>query len=213
MKRSSIAITLIALSAVSARAEGINDAQSRDRAERDRIAAARQVAEQRLADDEAACHRKFAVNDCLSAARSQRREALADLRRQEVALNDRQRRQAAALRQQRLDEKAAASAAREDSAGVERSVRVRPERADGKARPVRERSTQDRQGPRHAGSEAGQSPDRQRADLSEQRAAKAAERARQARARLQEAQDRQSRAEKRSGGGSHPGSPPLPAPP
>ena len=42
--------------------------------------------------EDAACYKKFAVNSCLGKVNSRRREVMADLRRQEIFLNDEERR-------------------------------------------------------------------------------------------------------------------------
>lgn len=55
--------------------------------ERGRIQAERDRIEARFASEQVACYQKFAVTDCVGGARVVRREALADLRRQEVSLN------------------------------------------------------------------------------------------------------------------------------
>lgn len=77
-------------------------------AERARISAERSQVEAAYRVQEKACYGKFAVNDCLTAARAQRREALADLKRQETSLNDADRKRKGAERQRALEEKAAA---------------------------------------------------------------------------------------------------------
>lgn len=59
-----------------------------DQAERARITKERQWAETRFTSEETACYSKFATHDCLNQARLQRRQTLADLRRQEITLND-----------------------------------------------------------------------------------------------------------------------------
>ena len=69
--------------------------------ERDRIARERAAVEARFVEREAACQARFAVTDCVNQARGERREALAPLRRQTIALDDEQRQQRAA---RRLDE-------------------------------------------------------------------------------------------------------------
>lgn len=77
-------------------------------AERGRISAERDQVEASFRIQEKACYSKFAVNDCLKALRAQRRETLADLRRQEISLNDADRKRKGAERQRALEEKAAA---------------------------------------------------------------------------------------------------------
>jgi colicin import membrane protein len=69
--------------------------ESPEAAELARINAQRERAEAEFAAQEKACYSRFAVNDCIEAARKRRRDALAELRRQEVALNDAERRRRA----------------------------------------------------------------------------------------------------------------------
>lgn len=74
------------------------DAWLRD--QRARLAQQREAARQRHADDELACWHRFAVNDCLRAARQRQRDVLALARRDELALNalERERQTTARLR-------------------------------------------------------------------------------------------------------------------
>lgn len=85
-------------------------------AERARLKAGREQAEAQFRAQEQACYRKFAVNDCLSAARAKRRTAVDDLRRQEIALNDAERKRKAAERRQAIDDKAQAQRQRDEAA-------------------------------------------------------------------------------------------------
>lgn len=61
-------------------------------AERARIAQKRAQQDAIFAQAEPACYRRFAVSDCLRDARKKRRIALDELRRQEIVLNDEERR-------------------------------------------------------------------------------------------------------------------------
>src|SRR6218665_3886954 len=74
-------------------------------AERARIAAERTRINARFAQEEKACHQRFAVNDCLNRNLAWQRAELAELRRQEVVLNDDERRRRAAERVDTLDQK------------------------------------------------------------------------------------------------------------
>lgn len=85
-------------------------------ATRERISSARSVAEVEFAAQEKACYQRFAVNDCLHAARAKRRAALADLRREEIALDDADRQRRAAERLHTLEERAAERAEVQDPA-------------------------------------------------------------------------------------------------
>lgn len=54
---------------------------------------------------ERVCYQRFAVNDCLNDSRRTRREVMADLRRQEVLINDAQRKRRAAWQMLRSDKR------------------------------------------------------------------------------------------------------------
>jgi colicin import membrane protein len=73
--------------------------------ERERIRQVRLVEQARFATEEAQCYQRFAVNDCLQEVRRARRDVLADLRRQEMSINDAQRKRRAAEQLIRADEK------------------------------------------------------------------------------------------------------------
>ncbi len=77
-------------------------------AARERIARERSQVEAAFKAEEKACYQKFAVNDCLKAARAHRREVMADLKRQEISLNDAERRRKGAERQRAIEERAEA---------------------------------------------------------------------------------------------------------
>lgn len=70
-----------------------------------RLAEERQTANQRFQTTELACWRRFAVNDCVRAARAERRAALEQLRQQELGLNQQERQRRTAERLRQLDEK------------------------------------------------------------------------------------------------------------
>ena len=81
-------------------------------AERTRIAQERRQELARQHDVEAGCYKKFAVQGCLNASRAQHRQVMDDLRRQEVLLNDQERRLRGAEQLRKIEEKT--STARED---------------------------------------------------------------------------------------------------
>ncbi len=78
----------------------LREAQQREWIEQTR---ARYQAEFRK--QEIACYQRFAVNDCLLESRRTERELMADLRRQEILINDAQRKRRAARQLLRSDEK------------------------------------------------------------------------------------------------------------
>jgi hypothetical protein len=83
--------------------------------ERERIAQVRQQEEARFAGQEAACYQRFAVNDCLREVRVRRRAVLEDLRRQEVLINDAERKRRGAAQIKRLEERSSAQAQQEEA--------------------------------------------------------------------------------------------------
>ena len=119
--------------------------------ERERIRTERTAAEKRFADDQRGCYRQFAVNDCLHEARQRRSTVIGDLRRQEIALNEAERKRRSAERQRQLDERTAPEAqdqaarrrseavqARQqaEARGAEKSARREAERANRPAAPA-----------------------------------------------------------------------------
>ncbi len=73
--------------------------------ERERINAQRVALAASFDAEEAACYKRFAVNHCLNAIKPKRREAMAELRQQEIALNDAKRKQKAAEQIRKTEEK------------------------------------------------------------------------------------------------------------
>ena len=78
----------------------------REAVERERIRQTRATEQSQFEAQEVECYRRFAVNDCLVEVRSRRREVLGDLRRQEISLNDAQRKRRAAEQLLRSDARA-----------------------------------------------------------------------------------------------------------
>ena len=107
-------------------------------AERARLKGEREKVEAQYKAEEKACYAKFGVNDCLGNARGKRRTAVDDLRRQEIALNDVERKRKAAERRRSIDEKEDAQRQRDEGAqskappDANRAVRAN-ERAAGRA--------------------------------------------------------------------------------
>ena len=104
--------------------------------ERARINAERLALEAKFDAEEATCYTKFFVNSCLNAIKPRRREAMTDLRRQEVALDEGQRKQKAADQIRKIEEKSSPEVqqqAAERRAQALDDQRSRVERAQKKA--------------------------------------------------------------------------------
>ena len=79
-------------------------------AEQQRINAERAALQKNVAQEEAACYQKFVVHSCLADIRAKRRTALADLKRQELLLNDAERKARAEAALQGVEDRKAAQA-------------------------------------------------------------------------------------------------------
>lgn len=99
-----LALWLAATSAT-AQVDGAGAIEQAERQERQRISQTRTAEQARFTTEEAGCYQLFAVNDCLIGVRRARRDLLADLRRQELSINDAQRRRRGAEQLLRSDEK------------------------------------------------------------------------------------------------------------
>lgn len=121
-------VVLAALASAAAPSLATTDAA----AERERIARERVEVQGALTKQEVACQERFVVTPCVEAARKAEREALARLRRQEVLLDEQQRKQRAAERAQAIRNSISADEARrrDESGAATASAPVRVERAE-----------------------------------------------------------------------------------
>ena len=87
---------------------GAVEAQTTMDGQRLRIAAERASLQASFDLQSAACYKKFWVNNCLDDLKAERLGVMSDLRRQEVALNDLERKAKGAEQLQKLEEKASA---------------------------------------------------------------------------------------------------------
>ncbi len=111
--RTPVAAPLGASSAPSGAASGPQMLEGLDVAkERARIAAARKESDAQLLAQEKLCYQKFAVTPCLEEARAKQRVVTSDLRRQEIALNDAERRRKGAEQMRQIDERLSPEAQR-----------------------------------------------------------------------------------------------------
>jgi colicin import membrane protein len=74
-----------------------------------------------FAQEEKACYARFSVTQCVDRAKSRRNDALADLRRQELSLNESDRKRKAAERLQEMDER---NAPEKQQAAAERRAKA-----------------------------------------------------------------------------------------
>ena len=184
--------------------------------ERARIAAERGKVEARYLDEERACWGRFAVNACLAEARAKRRSALADLRRQEISLNDAERKQRAAERLRPMEQRA-------DTAPPPAAPRKIRDRGDRDAKAAQRAAEQAAREAERASRTSEKRQADSRARLSEElarreaerasRAERAAENVRRREARHREAMERQEALQRRLATRHKPPAAPLPVPP
>ncbi len=90
-------------------------AQTSNDAERLRITNERAALEEGFGREDTACYQKFLVNNCLGEVKIRRRDALADLRRQEISINDQERKARAAEQIQKTEDKASPARQQEEA--------------------------------------------------------------------------------------------------
>jgi colicin import membrane protein len=102
------------------------------KAERARIETDRAREQARYDKEEADCYQRFAVNDCLREVKVRRRATFEALRRQEIILNDADRKKQAAEQLRQIEEKAA-ERAQDDAQKAQQAPRQAKEKpANGK---------------------------------------------------------------------------------
>ena len=97
-------------------------------AEDDRLRALRKLADAQLVLREQECAGRFVVSSCVAAARTEHREAVADVRRQTLQRDETRRRTAAETRRRTLAEKTPAHGPRASEPAPEEEVRPRTRR-------------------------------------------------------------------------------------
>ena len=127
-------VCVLLLTCVAAAAGAADPAAVSVAGELARIQSERKLVEAHAAVDEAGCYQRFAVNDCLRDVRAKRRAFLQDLRRQEISINDAERKARGAAQAQRADDQ---QAARSDAAAQPSTPLFRqPSTPSGKAVPA-----------------------------------------------------------------------------
>lgn len=181
--------------------------------ERLRINTERVALEAAFDAEEAACHQNFFVNRCLNTVKPKRREAMGQLRQQEVALNESERRQKAAEQMRKTEEKSSAEAQQE---AAERRAQALDDARE------REERTRQKTGERtilqqNEASNAAETANKARASQEKNQAradqqAAAAEERKKFQAKQQEVMERKAENEKRQREQSKPAAKPLPTP-
>ena len=202
---------LLTLLATAVQADALSE---RLEQERQRISVERVQQEALLMRQDRACYDRFAVNRCLSKVNVERRAIMADLRRQEVLLNEEERRARGADQLQKIDDKSSLQMQQEEANRRAQALQ------DYDARLLREQSKKaDRQ--LRQGQDAGNTATYQErlkleAEQAQSRKAgqsQAAEEAQKYQQRVQEAQERKAARELQKQQATKPPAPGLPLPP
>ena len=205
-----VVISLMAL-AVSVCAQTlVEPEQSLRDAERQRISVERERVEAAFTTEEIACHQKFFVNSCLNEIKPRRRQTIESLRRQEVVLDDTERKLKGAEQFTKIQEKASIQKQQEAERipAAQDAVNSRIERsrqkADESIQNARDRAEQSSRTAEKLKSSAA------KAQARASRQAKAAANAEKFRQRQEEAQQRRAEHAQRAKGQG--GGKPLPRP-
>lgn len=188
------------------------DAQTVGSAERARIAAQRASLEAAFKADEAVCQRRFFVNRCLAGIRQGRNEALADLRRQELLLDEADRKQKAADQLLKLEKKAA-DQQQQEAAVQAQNPRQESASLTGRAASSAPASGQAADVSAAAAEQARQARQQSKSDQADAQQARAAANAQATRERLAKAAQRKADHERRLQESSAPKGKALPASP
>ena len=181
-------------------------------AERARLKEERSVVDRRAQQEQVACYQKFAVEDCLRESRRQRRTLDDDLKRQEAAINDIDRKRRAAAQLERLDK--APPRSQDDPEKRQQSQQSQENREQRAAEHARTRA------------EAAAKSEANRRDFEAKQRSHAAEQAKAAQLRaeapqerarherkVEQAEEHRISRERRNAARSKPRSAPLPTPP
>ena len=182
-------------------------------AERTRITAERARLEAGFLSEDAACYQRFFVNSCLDEVNVRRRETLAALRAQEIALNEQERKFRGAEQIRRIEEKALADNQQTESERRTRAASSDQSRLIGQKE--KQQSRTKAQAAEQANSEARterlRANQQKKQTRSDRQAAEAAETARYD-ARQKEAEDRRAQKAREQLQRAKPAAKPLPLP-
>ncbi len=182
-------------------------------AERLRISAERSRLEAAFALEDTACYKRFLVNRCLDEVKVRRRDALADLRRQEIVLNDEARKAKAAEQLQKTEDKSTPEKLQQEA---DRRAQAVKDFEDRTAREQQKNADREAlQAGEKAKSDAAAARIKSNQDKAAGRATKqtgAAEELRKYNERLEQAREREARYAREKASQTKPPSQPLPAP-
>ena len=182
-------------------------------AERLRISNERSVLEAGFSGEDTACHKKFLVNRCLDDVKARRGEALADLRRQEILLNDQERKAKGAEQVKKTEEKDSPEKQQQAADKRTDALKDADDRVAKDQRKATDRATataNEKNKLKEAATRTKNAQDKQTSRAAKQ--ATTADEVKKYQQRLEKAQDRQARLAKEKASQTKPSAAPLPVP-
>ncbi|MES2912116.1 MAG: hypothetical protein V4718_12045 [Pseudomonadota bacterium] len=181
--------------------------------ERTRINAERASLEAGFVTEEIACYKKFLVNRCLDEIKPRRRDAMADLRRQEVLLDDQDRKAKAARQILKTEEKSSVEKQQEAADRRATSLKDFDTRMERDAQKKADRDAAKSSEKSNADSAAGRvTSNQQKASDRSAKQAESAEEVRKFNERQEKAKERQARYERDKAARTGPPAKTLPQP-
>lgn len=212
---SGLVLCLACLPAAWAQPVSTDEAEAaKAQAERTRIAAERGRAEAAYSARARQCYQQFAVNDCLQQARAERRNVLSDLHRQEVLLNDADRKKKGAKQLGNIEEKASLERQQDAAERRQKSLDSQRSREDSAQQRAADREEARRREPDKR--EQQQRSEQRQAESAASRASQAARAPTEAeryRNRIEDAARHKAEREKKNAEKTGPPVPSLPTPP
>ena len=189
-------------------------AQTSNDAERLRINNERAAFEAGFNREDTACYQKFLVNNCLDEVKIRRRDAMADFRRQEISINDQERKAKGAEQVQKTEDKASPEKQQQEAdrrAEAMRDFEARMAREKQKNTDRLKLESNEKSNLETAVARAKGAQNKEAGRTVKQAAA--AEELKKYNERLEKAKERQARIAKDKASQANPSANPLPAPP
>ncbi len=181
--------------------------------ERSRINAERLALEAGFDAQDAACYKKFFVNMCLNEVKEKRRDAMAELKRQEVALNDEMRKRKAAEQVAKTAEKSSPEVQQQAAERRAKSLEDERARVERMRAKTQERGDIKQQEASNAAEAAGKLKGSQERALTRgEKQAAVADEVEKYNAKQREVMDRKASREKKMREQTKPAAKPLPTP-
>jgi len=213
MKKALLLLLSVLALAVHAQIAAVAPAASMADAERARINADRARLEAGFVTEEIACYKKFLLNKCLDEIKPRRRDAMSDLRRQEVLLDEQDRKAKAAQQILKTEEKSSVEKQQEAADRRATSLKDFDARMERDAQKKADRDTAKSSEKSNAESAAGRvTSNQQKASERSTRQAESAEELRKFNERQEKARERQARYERDKAARTGPPAKTLPPP-